>query len=85
MFPQASREAADLLKRLLVFDPQKRLTAAEALRHPYVAHFHDPANEPRSTRAITIPINDNEKVRLPPLCRAVYRIAQAPCIALCIA
>ena len=62
IFPKASRDAADLLKKLLVFDPAKRLTAADALRHPYVANFHDPANEPRCTRPITIPINDNEKV-----------------------
>lgn len=64
MFPTANREAADLLQKLLVFDPERRYTAADALRHPYVANFHDPANEPRCTRAITIPINDNEKVRL---------------------
>lgn len=62
IFPQATRDAADLLKKLLVFDPEKRLTAAEALRHPYVANFHDPANEPRCSRPVTIPINDNEKV-----------------------
>lgn len=61
IFPQATRDAADLLKKLLVFDPEKRLTAAEALRHPYVANFHDPANEPRCSRPVTIPINDNEK------------------------
>lgn len=67
IFPQATRDAADLLKKLLVFDPEKRLTAAEALRHPYVANFHDPANEPRCSRPVTIPINDNEKV-LRPLC-----------------
>jgi serine/threonine protein kinase len=63
IFPKASRDAADLLKKLLVFDPAKRLTAADALRHPYVANFHDPVNEPRCSRPITIPINDNEKVR----------------------
>lgn len=66
IFPKASRDAADLLKKLLVFDPAKRLTAADALRHPYVANFHDPANEPRCTRPITIPINDNEKVTSSP-------------------
>lgn len=68
IFPKASRDAADLLKKLLVFDPAKRLTAADALRHPYVANFHDPANEPRCTRPITIPINDNEKVPIPTQC-----------------
>lgn len=29
------RLAADLLDKLLVFDPNKRLTAEEALAHPY--------------------------------------------------
>lgn len=28
--------ALDLLKKLLVFNPDKRLTAEEALQHPYV-------------------------------------------------
>lgn len=29
-------EALDLLRRLLVFAPDKRLSAAQALQHPYV-------------------------------------------------
>jgi mitogen-activated protein kinase 15 len=37
MFPTASDEALDLMKNLLHFNPNKRLTAAEALKHPYVA------------------------------------------------
>jgi hypothetical protein len=63
IFPQANDDAADLLRRLLVFDPDQRMTAAQALEHPYVAHFHDKSNEPRCSRPIMIPINDNEKVR----------------------
>ena len=30
-------EALDLLGRLLVYDPEERLSASEALRHPYFA------------------------------------------------
>ncbi|XP_065607576.1 mitogen-activated protein kinase 15 [Cyrtonyx montezumae] len=34
--PCAPRGAVDLVRKLLVFDPRRRLTAEEALRHPYV-------------------------------------------------
>lgn len=45
----------------LQFNPSKRISAAEALRHPYVAQFHNPDDEPSCSRVITIPINDNHK------------------------
>ncbi|CAE6517630.1 unnamed protein product [Rhizoctonia solani] len=35
--PKASPQAIDLLERLLQFDPTKRITAQEALAHPYFA------------------------------------------------
>lgn len=34
--PDTPPEALDLLRRLLVFAPDKRLSAAQALQHPYV-------------------------------------------------
>lgn len=34
--PDTPPEALDLLQRLLVFAPDKRLSAAQALQHPYV-------------------------------------------------
>jgi len=37
--PNASQSAIDLLRRLLQFNPTKRLTVAEALAHPYLAEF----------------------------------------------
>jgi serine/threonine protein kinase len=61
LFPNASPEAEDLLIRLLQFNPSKRITAEEALRHPYVAQFHNPGDEPYCDHVITIPINDNTK------------------------
>lgn len=39
-------QAIDLLEKMLTFDPRKRITAAEALAHPYLAPYHDPSDEP---------------------------------------
>ena len=61
MFPTASDDALDLLRNLLQFNPNRRLTADQALRHPYVAQFHNPEDEPVCTRKINIPIDDNQK------------------------
>lgn len=44
--PQCPADALDLLKKLLQFNPNKRLTAEQALEHPYLSKFHDPATEP---------------------------------------
>lgn len=44
--PNASSEAIDLLQKMLKFDPGKRITASEALRHPYFSEIHDSDDEP---------------------------------------
>lgn len=60
-FPSASPQALDLLQRLLHFNPDKRISPEEALRHPYCAQFHNPHDEPVAPATITIPIDDNTK------------------------
>uniref|UniRef100_A0A0A9Z9Z1 Mitogen-activated protein kinase FUS3 n=1 Tax=Lygus hesperus TaxID=30085 RepID=A0A0A9Z9Z1_LYGHE len=37
--------AVDLLEKMLVFDPNKRISVDEALEHPYLASLHDPKIE----------------------------------------
>ncbi len=37
IFPTASDEALDLMRKLLLFNPNKRPSAEEVLKHPYVA------------------------------------------------
>lgn len=40
LFCEAPPEAIDLLKKLLLFDPEKRITVEQALQHPYLADLH---------------------------------------------
>jgi len=61
MFPTASDEAIDLIRNLLQFNPSKRLTAIQALKHPYVAQFHNEQDEPLGPDHIKISIDDNQK------------------------
>ncbi|KAJ7596589.1 Pkinase-domain-containing protein [Mycena floridula] len=44
VLPKASPQALDLLERLLKFDPSQRLSAAEALNHPYFTQANPPFN-----------------------------------------
>jgi mitogen-activated protein kinase 15 len=39
LIPNANEEALDLLRRLLHFNPDKRVTAEEGLRHPFVVSY----------------------------------------------
>ena len=49
-FPAANPKAVALLQRMLVFDPRKRITAAEALESEYLAGFHAVNDEPTADR-----------------------------------
>ncbi|KAJ8304811.1 hypothetical protein KUTeg_018394 [Tegillarca granosa] len=46
--------AIDLLDKLLHFNPEKRLTAEEALCHPYLVQYSCPSDEPTVMRAFHI-------------------------------
>jgi len=46
IYPHAPPAAIHLLEGMLAFNPSKRLTAEQALAHPYFANLHDPADEP---------------------------------------
>lgn len=63
LVPAATPEARDLIRLCLQFSPDKRLTAAEALEHPFVGHFHDPDAETNHAASFTggliLPLSDD--------------------------
>lgn len=59
ILPNAPPDGIDLLKKLLQFNPDKRLTAEQALSHPYVARFHNPEEEPSMDYDVIPALNDD--------------------------
>lgn len=59
LLPTAPEAALDLIKNLLKFNPHKRLSAAEALMHPYLEIFHNPEDEPASNQVVKLPLDDS--------------------------
>nr|XP_012615765.1 mitogen-activated protein kinase 15 isoform X3 [Microcebus murinus] len=56
--PDTPPEALDLLRLLLVFAPDKRLSAAQALQHPYVQRFHCPGQERTQEADVQLPVHE---------------------------
>ncbi|GAA5850646.1 hypothetical protein JCM9279_006373 [Rhodotorula babjevae] len=62
LFSAASPEAIDLLQKTLLYDPRKRITARQALHHPY---FHT-SPRPTPTRLLPKPTAELAPRALPP-------------------
>ena len=46
MYPSSNPLAVDMIDRMLVMDPARRMSVEEALAHPYLASLHDVNDEP---------------------------------------
>ncbi len=52
-------ELLDFLELLLLWSPPKRMTAEEAIRHPFVSAYHNPDDEPRFREPLELPLADD--------------------------
>ncbi|XP_076104446.1 extracellular signal-regulated kinase 2-like isoform X3 [Mytilus galloprovincialis] len=62
LIPDAPKDAADLVRKLLHFNPDKRITADEALRHSYVARFHNVSEEIGLNYDVVPPLSDDTQL-----------------------
>ncbi|KAK1804748.1 hypothetical protein P4O66_003599 [Electrophorus voltai] len=72
--PSVPADALDLLQHLLVFNPDNRLTAEQALQHPYVAKFHNPASEPSLDYDVVLPVDDDVQLSVAQYRNKLYEL-----------
>uniref|UniRef100_A0AAY4C9V0 Mitogen-activated protein kinase 15 n=1 Tax=Denticeps clupeoides TaxID=299321 RepID=A0AAY4C9V0_9TELE len=70
----ASADGLDLLKKLLVFNPEKRLTADQALKHPYVSKFYNLASEPSLDFDVILPVDDDVQLSVTQYRNKLYQV-----------
>ncbi|CAH1117252.1 unnamed protein product [Phaedon cochleariae] len=72
--PNVPPDALALINQLLVFNPHKRLNAAEALEQEYVAKFHDPSQEITMQSNVVIPLNDDVRLSVDDYRNKLYEL-----------
>jgi mitogen-activated protein kinase 15 len=74
---QHDREAVDLICKLLVFNPNKRLSCEQAMHHPFIAKFcTDEEMRPtdlNAVTAITLPLPDCDRLTVDEYRDALYK------------
>ncbi|XP_058436809.1 mitogen-activated protein kinase 15 isoform X7 [Marmota monax] len=73
--PGTPRDALDLLRKLLVFAPSKRLSAAQALQHPYVRRFHGPSREWTRETEVWLPVLERDQLSASEYRSRLYQIS----------
>lgn len=59
IYPGANPLAIDLLQRMLIFDPSKRISVTEALQHPYMSALYNPNLNPPAQVPIDLDIDED--------------------------
>lgn len=69
-YPDAKPEALDLLKKMLIFHPDKRISVDAALRHPYFASIFDEADV--NVKVAKFEFDENEHNTLDEVKHAIF-------------
>lgn len=67
-------DALDLVNKLLLFNPLKRLNAEQALQHQYVSKFHDPSEEIGMNSSVVTPLNDDIRLSIDDYRNKLYEL-----------
>ncbi|KAL0924981.1 hypothetical protein M5K25_003280 [Dendrobium thyrsiflorum] len=59
LYPHADPLAIDLLQKMLVFDPSRRISVIEALQHPYMSPLYDPSTNPPADVPVDIEVDED--------------------------
>ncbi|CAF1503477.1 unnamed protein product [Adineta steineri] len=76
LLPNAGEEALDLLRRLLHFNPDKRITAEEGVRHPYVISFHNSNDEMTKGYDVVPQLSDDIQLSVDEYRKKLYELIQ---------
>uniref|UniRef100_A0A1A9W790 Mitogen-activated protein kinase n=1 Tax=Glossina brevipalpis TaxID=37001 RepID=A0A1A9W790_9MUSC len=79
LLADATRDALDMVKSLLVLNPLGRLTAKQALNHPYVEKFRNSIPELELNVDILPPFRDDVRLTVSEYRSKLYEIVQPPC------
>lgn len=71
LFSDSAPDALDLLEKMLVIDPNKRISIDDALAHPYLASIRNPEDETTATESFDYDF-ENEKLTKPVLQRLIW-------------
>ena len=63
-FPGSSDESLDLLQKMLIFDPKKRITVQGALEHPFFKSVRDPSKEEEETFNLEFEFEDDNNLTI---------------------
>ncbi|KAL5016802.1 hypothetical protein ScPMuIL_006391 [Solemya velum] len=74
MMPDAPKDGIDLMKKLLHFNPDKRISVDEALRHPFVARFHNPSEEISLNYDVVPPLSDGTQLTVDEYRKKLYEM-----------